>query len=128
MDNNQNINQEHEIRIINNDQDNQYDHTEIIHEFNNLTYFCYHKIKFYLTDGYNNRSVEVNCNTTYPYIAELHNYTNGAYAGYNRLMAYIYYNNEWRPIIAHTCKKYLGSNNQEYNKWIVVDGDIAYLI
>lgn len=128
MGNNQNINQEHEIRIINNDQDNQYDHTEIIHEFNNLTYFCYHKIKFYLTDGYNNRSVEVNCNTTYPYIAELHNYTNGAYAGYNRLMAYIYYNNEWRPIIAHTCKKYLGSNNQEYNKWIVVDGDIAYLI
>lgn len=122
------INQEHEIEIINNDQDNQYDHTEIIHEFNNLTYFCYHKIRFYLTDGYNIRLVEVNCNTTYPYIAELHNYTNGVYAGYNRLMAYIFYNGEWRPIIAHTCKKYLDSNNQEYNKWIVVDGDIAYLI
>lgn len=128
MDNNQNINQEHEIKIINNDQDNQYDHTEIIHEFNNLTYFCYHKIRFYLTDGYNIRLVEVNCNTTYPYIAELHNYTNGVYAGYNRLMAYIFHNGEWRPIIAHTCKKYLDSNNQEYNKWIVVDGDIAYLI
>ena len=122
------INQEHKIEIINNDQDNQYDHTEIIHEFNNLTYFCYHKIRFYLTDGYNIRLVEVNCNTTYPYIAELHNYTNGVYAGYNRLMAYIFYNGEWRPIIAHTCKKYLDSNNQEYNKWIVVDGDIAYLI
>lgn len=122
------INQNHEIRTIYNDQDNQYDHTEIIHEFNNLTYFCYHKIRFYLTDGYNIRLVEVNCNTTYPYIAELHNYTNGVYAGYNRLMAYIYYNGEWRPIIAHTCKKYLDSNNQEYNKWIVVDGDIAYLI
>ena len=128
MGNNQNINQEHEIEIINNDQDNQYDYTEIIHEFNNLTYFCYHKIRFYLTDGYNIRLVEVNCNTTYPYIAELHNYTNGVYAGYNRLMAYIYYNGEWRPIIAHICKKYLDSNNQEYNKWIVVDGDIVYLI
>lgn len=118
--NNQNANQDHEVKIINN-QNNQYDHTEIIHKFNNLTYYCYHRIIFYLTDGYNNTLIEIYCNTAFPY-AFISLHQNSVYAA-SQIETYVYHDGDWKIIIPHICKKYLDSNNEEHTKWLVCDGN-----
>ena len=117
---NQSTNQDHEVKIINN-QNNQYDHTEIIHKFNNLTYYCYHRIIFYLTDGYNNTLIEIYCNTAFPY-AFISLHQNIAYVA-SQIETYVYHDGVWKIIIPHICKKYLDSNNEEHTKWLVCDGN-----
>lgn len=117
---NQSTNQDHEVKIINN-QNNQYDHTEIIHKFNNLTYYCYHRVFFKLTDGYNNTDIEIYCNTAFPY-AFISLHQNIAYVA-SQIETYVYHDGVWKIIIPHICKKYLDSNNEEHIKWLVCDGN-----
>lgn len=117
---NQNKNQNHEVKIINN-QNNQYDHTEIIHKFNNLIYYCYHRVCFFLTDGYNNTFIEIYCNTVFPY-AFINLSPNTVYVG-SQIETYVYHDGDWKIVIPHICKKYVDSNNEEHTKWLVCDGN-----